>query len=55
MKLEEEINQENLISYVEAYYHLNLIYKDKGISQLHHDFNNKNITAKQPLMNIISA
>ena len=39
MKLEEERDQEKLISDVEAYYELTLMYGQKGISQLYHEFN----------------
>ena len=39
MKPEEEIYQENLISYVDNYYYLTLTNEKKGIRQLHHDFN----------------
>ena len=39
IKLEEERDQENFISYVEAYYELTPRYEKKGIRQIHHDFN----------------
>ena len=41
MKLEEERDQENFISYVEAYCELTPTCEQKGIRQLHHDFNKK--------------
>ena len=41
MKLEEKRYQENLISYVEAYYEVTPTCEQKGIRQLHHDFNRK--------------
>ena len=39
MKSEVERYQETIISYVEAYYDINMVYKQKGIRQLHHEFN----------------
>ena len=39
MKLEEEKYQETFISYVEAYYKVDPTYEQKGIRQLHHDYN----------------
>ena len=39
MKSEEERDQENMISYVEAYYRVTPMHKHKGIMQLRHDFN----------------
>ena len=51
MKLEEERDQENFISYVEAYYEPTPTYEHKGIRQLHHDFNkqksNRQITSHE--------
>ena len=41
MKPEEEIYQENLISYADNYYYLTLTNEKKGIRQVHHDFNKK--------------
>ena len=39
MKLEEERDQENFISFVETYYELTPANEKKGVRQLHHDFN----------------
>ena len=41
IKLEEEIYQENFISYIEAYYELTLTYEQEGIRKLHHDLKNE--------------
>ena len=54
MKIEEERYQEKIISYVEAYYQLTPAYQQKGIRQLHHDFNRK-YNRQKLLMKILSA
>ena len=43
MKLEEERYQKNFISYVDTYYNVTLTYEQKGLRQLHHDFNKQKI------------
>ena len=39
IKLEEELDVENFIDYVEAYFQLTPLDKQKGVRELHEDFN----------------
>ena len=54
IKLEEEIEVENFIDYVQAYFQLTLSYEQKGVREIHEDFHKNCITVKQLLIRIHS-